>query len=166
MRIILLLSWLILSDEAISGVFPTFICLHNKTPSSHHIEVADIDNYDWEGDNRPDHNFNDLTIEPGATICRQEDVNNNSSFPHFTFVIDNNPTRMRFNISAEVESSWWGAYTNPENPTAVHGYKTFWYESARLLPGLSCYDGPYCALFDLLENHPPPSVLKALSSDR
>ena len=139
MRTILLLTLAMLSDEVLSKGWSVFICLHNTTPSSHHIEVADIDNYDWEGDNRPDHNFNDLTIEPGATICRQEDANVYSK-PRFTFVIDNNPTRMAVYGGPTVRDWMWGAYTNPANPTTVYGRTAHWNLSNGWLSGGACAD--------------------------
>jgi hypothetical protein len=148
-RIFLLCFLIIPSRDAFSGVRSATICLINKTQSSHHVEVANIENYDWEGDNRPDKNFNNITIAPGATICRYEDTNNSAMTPAFTFVIDNNPTRMTYSQTDEWRTFKWGAYTNPENPTTVYGYAPVWWLSNRWFAGATCYNGPQCFGFEL-----------------
>ena len=140
---------MIFTRDALSVVTETTICLINNTQSSHRIEVADIDNYDWEGDNRPDKNFNNITIAPGATICRYEDLNTHAFGNKFTFVIDNNPTRMTW--GRYDQQRWkWGAYTNPENPTAVHGYYAAkWSSSDRWFAGATCSVRYQCFGFEL-----------------
>lgn len=150
MRHTYLVGLMMLSHEIFAGVMPFTICLHNMTKASHHIQVADIENYDWEGDNRPDHNFNDLTIEPDSAICRQEDANNNAD-PRFTFVVDNNPTRMAvYNTGHPASPIFsWGAYTNPANPSTVYGRYASWRLANGWLMGVRCGDGPNCFSFEL-----------------
>lgn len=125
----------------------TTICLMNKTQSSHHIEVANIQNYDWEGGNRPDHNFNDITIEPGQTICRWEDINGNAT-PRFTFVIDGIPTRMSYMPIHTVRA--WGAYSvpSPGVRTNLWGQSTGWSYPWNLYRAYLC-DGGGCSLFEI-----------------
>ena len=53
----------------------TYICLNNTTSTTKYIAVTDIDNYDWDNDNRPDHNFQAKKILPGEILCNEEDVN-------------------------------------------------------------------------------------------
>lgn len=141
---------MICSSVVMSAGLMTTICLHNTTQSAHHILIYDIDYYDWVGENRPDRNFNDLTIEPGATICRQEEINN-STTPHFTFAIDNNPTRMAAqNLGHAIDTiRQWGAYTDPANPTTVYGKKFYWKLASNWLEGSQCLEGPNCRLFEL-----------------
>jgi hypothetical protein len=132
-----------------AGVISTTICLLNDSQSSHRIEVANIENYDWEGDNRPDKNFNNITIAPGATICRYQDINEYATTVSFAFVIDNNPTRMTHTPTEEWGGYKWGAYTNPENPTTVYGYAPVWRLSNRWFAGAKCSVGNQCFGFEL-----------------
>ncbi len=82
----------------------TNICIYNPLEKAVKIDVTDIDNYDWDdNDNRPDHNFNNVTIQPNQQICKLEEVNGWAGSPKFTFII--NGHHVRLNRS----DSWWNS---------------------------------------------------------
>ena len=131
----------------------THICIRNTTSASHHIQVTDINNYDWDGVDRPDHNFNNIDITAGETICRREEINHNSNHQGFTFLIDGNPTRMQIQLEAVGDDLYdldWGAYTNFSNITALYGEKKGDYTDPEgWFLGYACNSGKLCRLFEL-----------------
>ena len=149
MRVMSLLILALLALEASAGAETTTFCIRNTTNMSHHIEVANIENYDWEGDNRPDHNFNNITIEAGQTICRLED-SNEWARPMFTFVIDGIPTRMGTQSDEAAYNSGWGAYSVPSLGirTNLWGERTFFYFPWNFYKAYDCNIGD-CALFEI-----------------
>lgn len=64
--------------------FTTFLTIKNNSKSSFTTKVRWIDNFDWEGGNRPDYNFNNLTVSPLKQITKREDINTNASRNMFT----------------------------------------------------------------------------------
>lgn len=40
--------------------------------------VSEVDNYDWDGDSRPDKNFKDASIQNHSSRCEREEINTNS----------------------------------------------------------------------------------------
>jgi hypothetical protein len=64
----------------------TELCLINNTPYNLFVQVNEIDNYDWDGSSRPDHNWNNVTLSAGSTRCRRAEVN--TEWPHFTFIFN------------------------------------------------------------------------------
>ena len=133
----------------VAGVIETNICIRNNTNSSHQSTVADIDNYDWDGNTRPDKNFNNIAIEAGATICRREEVNAHAYQPSFTFIVDDTPTRIaRKRTGYGDENDRWGAYTNKAAPLTLYGEKTIWQQSSEWWQGYTC-DGIACSLFEI-----------------
>jgi|688.fasta_scaffold1424134_1 hypothetical protein len=69
--------------------------IRNNTNTSHQITVANIANYDWDGNSRTNKNFNNLTIVSGQTICRRGEINANSENNSFTFIVDDTSTNIR-----------------------------------------------------------------------
>jgi hypothetical protein len=140
------------SQPCFAKSWETNICVRNTTASSHQITVADISNYDWDGVSRPDHNFNNLSIAAGETICRREQVNYHAEKQSFTFIIDNTPTRMRFDATKDKDKPntyLWGAFTNKEAPLTLHGERTISWQSYRWLVGYPCNDKVRCSLFEI-----------------
>lgn len=82
----MLLSFLLLPGYA-SADIRTLICIKNTTSERKLITVEDVDSFDWEGFDRPDHNWNGTYIEAGARRCEQAHVSSGSSWA-FAFVID------------------------------------------------------------------------------
>lgn len=66
----------------------TWICLKNETGERKLILVRDIDNFDWDGLSRPDHNWNGTYVEAGKTRCERAEVNNAANPPTFSFIIN------------------------------------------------------------------------------
>lgn len=130
----------------------TTLCIRNTTVTTHHIEVSNVENYDWEGNNRPDHNFNDISIEAGQTICRLEDFNDNTT-PYFTFIVDGTPTRITVrgkSLGWGDIRKYWAAYSmqSPGNPTNLWGEKVNWSNAWNLYWGYSCDIGE-CSLLEI-----------------
>lgn len=48
------------------------------------ITVTDVENFDWDGDSRPDHNFNGVTIPLGGSLKQREEINKNSAVITYT----------------------------------------------------------------------------------
>lgn len=156
-------STLLLSAVLYSGFYnnamalstETNICIRNKTNYSHYIESTDIDSYDWDGDDRPDKNFNYITIRPGETVCKKETLNAYAREQAFVFMVDSNPTRVQYLLSILknpdgyiYEEKRWGAYTNKSNPTALHGENTIYYQPSDWWVGYECA-GEKCTTFEL-----------------
>jgi hypothetical protein len=135
--------FLVFSQGVSAEVETTTLCIRNTTNRPHHIEVANIENYDWEGDNRPDHNFNKVTIEAGQSICRLENTNPNAQ-PNFTFVIEDIPTRI------SIFNNGWGAYSvpSPGKTTNLWGEKTNWATAWNYYRAYGCNIG-VCYLFEI-----------------
>ena len=69
--------------------YATYICLRNATNVNQYITVGSIDNNDWDGDSRPDHNFNNVTLAPGQIDCQREEINAiiSGDYANFDFYI-------------------------------------------------------------------------------
>ena len=139
----------------------TNICIRNDTTTSHQITVTDIANYDWDGNSRPDKNFNNLTIVAGQTICRREEINARSENQAFTFIVDDTPTEMRvYDSVRECESGQtrcrtntprWGSFeplaTDPP-PLMLRGERSLWWSRDDWFLGYPC-NGVRCSLFEI-----------------
>ena len=106
----------------------TNICFHNATDKVHVLKAADIENYDWGSNHRPDKNIIHLRIKPNQTLCKREDVNSWSSDPNFTLIVDDVPQRMRYSAADKntidawnVQQIWEDRLGN-KNPAVVRGY--------------------------------------------
>lgn len=83
-----LLTFLLLPGKASAGLsFVTWICLRNTTAEPMFITVEDIDNYDWEGLNRPDHNWHGTYVNAGTKRCERAEINHQSPREYFSFVV-------------------------------------------------------------------------------
>ena len=88
LRILAPVLFLILcSGEAVAGSVKTSICLTNETSDRKLILVEDIDNFDWDGLSRPDHNWNGTYVEAGQTRCERAELNTSAISVNFSFVI-------------------------------------------------------------------------------
>lgn len=154
------LVYMMFANSALAASTRTYICIKNQTTQSHKIKVTDIRNYDWDGDSRPDHNFNNIDIPGGATICNREEINAFKS-AKFTFLVDDNPTIMQFLYTEEeviedgkfptkvYTNPKWGAYLAEDNPTALYGRETVWFEPLNWFYGFDCSNGSPCYLFEI-----------------
>lgn len=152
------------------GSVETNICIKNTTSVRQRIYVADIKNYDWDGDSRPDHNFDGLAISPGETICKREEINGNSAYPEFTFLIDGAPSEMKYRSTVvtsgrngkEYSDNQWGVTENINNPLCLpgeqtsyiqprclHGEKTIYFQPSDWRLGYKCNSGKKCSLFEI-----------------
>lgn len=73
------------SGDAMAGSTETWLCLKNESGARKLILIGDIDNYDWDGFSRPDHNWDGTYIDAGQTRCERAEAN--SSHAHFSFII-------------------------------------------------------------------------------
>jgi hypothetical protein len=150
------------SQPCFASSWETNICVRNTTASSHQITVADISNYDWDGNSRPDHNFNNLSIAAGETICRRAECNVAAVLPEpfqtFTFIVDDTPTRMGLRNTVRIETgnngtiydqARWGAFTNKEAPLTLHGERTLWFAPSNWILGYPCNDKVRCSFFEI-----------------
>jgi 1-phosphatidylinositol phosphodiesterase len=55
--------------------YETHLTIANLTVNPVTITVSATDNYDWDGDSRPDHNFQNVTIAPYDSSAQREEVN-------------------------------------------------------------------------------------------
>lgn len=63
----------------------THLCVANMTDLDvTKIDVSHVDNYDWDGDSRPDHNFKGATIARKNGRCEREELNANANGAPFT----------------------------------------------------------------------------------
>ena len=51
------------------------LCITNETGAPVTASVESITEHDWNGDSRPDKNFNHVTVNQGQKICQKETVN-------------------------------------------------------------------------------------------
>lgn len=69
------------------GSTKTFLKIVNKTKENMTITVTGTDNFDWDGSSRPDHNFNNVSINANSTREEREELNNNARSAWFTMHI-------------------------------------------------------------------------------
>lgn len=61
----------------------THLKVVNYTKNSMYITISSVENSDWDGDSRPDHNFNDVTINAFSSRIQREETNNAASSSMF-----------------------------------------------------------------------------------
>jgi hypothetical protein len=69
----------------------THVLIHNSTDIPVKIAISDIDNYDWDGNSRPDYNLNGVVLKPGESIEKREEINK-AARPHFTISLEDPTT--------------------------------------------------------------------------
>jgi len=60
----------------------TTLVIENDTDDEFTIKVSDVDNHDWDGDSRPDHEgtgFQNAVLEPRQSIEKHQEINAKSS---------------------------------------------------------------------------------------
>lgn len=117
--VLFLLCW---NFPAIASSRETWICLKNITTAPVNILVTDIDNFDWDGNSRPDHTWYNVNLAPGAAPrCERAEVNssvigaNFATGAKFTFIL-NNSSRVRLYYDGHVAQLWQaqGDWVTPE----------------------------------------------------
>lgn len=147
-------------NQSIARSSETRICIENLTREAHVITVADIKSYDWDGDSRPDKNFNNVTINPEEKICQREEINaktgtnpGRKSYT-FTFIVDRTPTQvaMRYTHRIDIPGGFkyqdpkWGVYKT-NNQLTLHGYNTIFFNPDDWWVGYDC--GEECSTFQI-----------------
>ena len=66
----------------------TDLTVENRSNVAVRLGVSDIDNYDWDGVDRPDHNLNGVVLAPGQSVTRREEINARAN-PSFTLSLTN-----------------------------------------------------------------------------
>lgn len=61
------------------------------------IHISEVDNYDWDGSSRPDHNFQNVSIANNYSRCQREEINTYAS---------SSPFRMTITFSDETQLSF------------------------------------------------------------
>ena len=61
--------------------------IQNKTSLTMTIKVDGTDNFDWDGDSRPDQNFNNVSIGPNSSKREREELNANANSAWFNMHI-------------------------------------------------------------------------------
>ncbi len=101
----------------------TWICLKNETGERKLILVKDVDNFDWDGLSRPDHNWNGTYVEAGQTRCERAEIN--SSMANFGFIIDGatkpQGVRMSYQIGSGTED-WTVLVGSDPSLTVLRGF--------------------------------------------
>jgi hypothetical protein len=158
-RIFLLLVLSLSMPLGVAAPTRTQICIHNKTTVQHGIGADDVDSRDWDGE-RPDRNFNGLTIEPNQIICRHEDISEKADRPNFSFFIDGREVRMKYmTTDRSPDLKWYGSWRwaavqeaqpryNQISPIVLHGERTIYWHSPYWWVGYAC-DGSLCDLFEI-----------------
>jgi len=69
-------------------------------------KVTEVDNYDWDGDSRPDHNFKDAVIKFNNSCCEREEINTHSKgcWYRLTFTFSNGQTLSFRNDQKDAET--------------------------------------------------------------
>ena len=66
----------------------SYLKIVNHTQYEMSITVDGTDNYDWDGNSRPDHNFNNVDISPYSSRKEREELNRWCKFAWFTMHIN------------------------------------------------------------------------------
>jgi 1-phosphatidylinositol phosphodiesterase len=145
-RIFMLMGALAVLYSSLATSVETNICITNKSRQRHIIKVPAVDGHDWNGE-RPDHNFNNISISSGSTVCRREDINYFSN-PQFSFMVDGTETWLYY------KSGSWISKQLVDKPNALYGTGEDYQRSSKgieaipraHLPGGPC-DGTRCSAF-------------------
>lgn len=114
----------------------THLCLQNKTASTILLQVRDVDNYDWDGSSRPDHNFHNVSLAPDQMKCQRLEINCRAINHAFTLVVSDVPTKMMYITLAGSGVKGWAAEFKPQSTTATSDlYGAFVKLSLEIGPG-------------------------------
>eukprot|EP01040_Poterioochromonas_malhamensis_P016266 gene16266-18427_t len=67
----------------------SYLEFRNETDVSFRTSVSGIDNFDWDGDSRPDHNYNNITINQRSVVNQREELNAKAASSWYTIVFKN-----------------------------------------------------------------------------
>jgi hypothetical protein len=131
------------SGDANATSHETWICLKNEANERKLILVEDIDNYDWDGFSRPDHNWNGAYVEIGQRKCARAEINYNAG-AKFTFIINGTETVHKNRMLHD--GHWFVVVNNKSSATLLTGGPNYWIDES--YPGLLLYKGRNCYLGD------------------
>ena len=146
-------------SEAIARSEESWICLRNDTMERKLILVEDIDNHDWDGVSRPDHNWHGTYIRSAQTICERAEVNDRTR-SQFTFIINGrdgpHKVRMQFGFCNDGgcepwEGNGWRSLltTSDVAQSILRGSRIFSEGRRHLQIGYPCDAGSQCKLFKI-----------------
>ncbi|MDQ2079956.1 hypothetical protein RA307_07175 [Xanthobacteraceae bacterium Astr-EGSB] len=98
------------TQDAHAASLETHLCVANMTDLDiTKIDVTHVDNYDWDGKSRPDHNFKGATIPRRNSRCEREELNANANGAPFTMELtfsDNTTLTFRGN-QQDAKTKYW-----------------------------------------------------------
>ena len=53
----------------------TYLILENGSGKTLKVQVSQVDNYDWDGKSRPDHDFQGAVIKPNSAFKARQEIN-------------------------------------------------------------------------------------------
>lgn len=98
----------------------TNLCLENVTKEDMLIQVLPVANFDWDNDNRPDHNWHNTTLKAGELSCRRADVNLKARGVSFSVLI-NGTNRSKFYFDTTPLRVWSVYNDDWSKPIIIYG---------------------------------------------
>ena len=94
----------------------SWLDIKNNTNQAFTIKVENVDSYDWEKQDRPDVNFQGVTIQPGDSNKQREELNKWANSANFTLVLNfSGGQNIKFKVNQyEIYN---GGGKNPKNLT-------------------------------------------------
>ncbi|CAF1002004.1 unnamed protein product [Didymodactylos carnosus] len=65
----------------------TWLEVKNDTDQQIQIKISEVDNSDWDGDSRPDHNFQNAIIEAHQSKKERQELNAHNQTAEFTMTV-------------------------------------------------------------------------------
>lgn len=65
----------------------SYLEINNQTQHEFTISVSGIDNFDWDGDGRPDHNFQNVKVGAGSANKQREELNAKANSAWFNMTL-------------------------------------------------------------------------------
>lgn len=126
------------SGEVVAGSLKTSICLTNETSDRKLILVEGVDNYDWDGFSRPDHNWNGTYVEAGQTRCERAEINTSAISANFSFVINGTDQvhKFRMEFAVDGDEGWMVLLGRDPSSSILRGAETSRHEDYEI--------GGYC----------------------
>jgi hypothetical protein len=143
-RFCLLMIFVLIHLSAWPGSLETTICLLNLTQQPHYITVKDVNNFDWDGRARPDHNLNGILLKANEEICQSEEVNYFAAITSlfFTISVNNSPAHMMFRLHSNPRgwsSNCRGSLALRRHCGDIAPNQDKWFEGDRCNIGSLCY---------------------------
>jgi hypothetical protein len=69
------------------GSQATYLRIANWSHVRIRLGISDVDSYDYDGVDRPDHNLQGVVLQPGESVERREEINTRAKYPAFTLTL-------------------------------------------------------------------------------